>query len=195
MTNTRKELRNRLNHQRSKLSSQQQQDASNRIHQHLLHSLTFLKHKRVAFYFANRGEVDTRKLLSQSVAIGKACYLPILHPIKHNQLWFGRYQRGDPLIKNCYGILEPVPVLSELIHPRNLDIVITPLVAFDLNGNRLGMGGGFYDRTFSFLKTSSRTRPLLIGLAYEFQRVAQIDSFAWDVPLSAVFTEEQIYIF
>jgi 5-formyltetrahydrofolate cyclo-ligase len=82
---------------------------------------------------------------------------------------FSIYEPDDVLKKNRFGILEPEINFKKIIPAWALDIVFTPLIAFDSEGNRLGMGGGFYDRTFSFLHNSKRSHPHLIGLAYEFQ--------------------------
>jgi 5-formyltetrahydrofolate cyclo-ligase len=195
MRNERHKLRSTYILQRSLLSSRQQQHASNIICRRVMQALFFLRSKRVAFYFANNGEVNASSLLTKALSMGKACYLPILHPVKHNQMWFGRYQPGDILNKNSFGILEPILTATELIAPWSLDTVITPLVAFDDKGNRLGMGGGFYDRTFSFKKTHSNIRPRLVGLAYEFQHATNLERQAWDVSLNAVFTETNSYLF
>ena len=78
---------------------------------------------------------------------------------------------------------------------RELDLILAPLVGFDTHGNRLGMGGGYYDRTFAYLKHRLHwQKPRLIGLAYELQRVADLANHAWDVPLQSVVTEQHIYV-
>lgn len=195
LKNERKNLRTSILSKRNVLTHQEKQHASDLISKQLSGKLFFLRSKRIAFYFANGGEVDTSRLLEKALSLGKECYLPILHPTKQNQMWFGRYEPGNALDKNRYGILEPCPTTSSLISPRDLDLVITPLVAFDDKGNRLGMGGGFYDRTFSFLLEEKRGKPKLVGLAYEFQHVPEIDTHPNDVPLDIVFTENAIYSF
>ena len=89
---------------------------------------------------------------------------------------------------NSLGIEEPVD--SEIIDSNELDIVITPLVAFDKNRNRVGMGGGYYDREFSYLdKNDQHRKPLLIGIAYDCQKVEEITPNPWDIPLFRIFTE------
>ncbi len=92
--------------------------------------------------------------------------------------------------KNIYGIKEPSACNPE-IKPEDIDIALVPLVAFDSQGNRLGMGGGFYDRTFAYKRTSPRSRPRLIGLAHSNQEALSIDSESWDIPLEAIMTEEK----
>ena len=89
---------------------------------------------------------------------------------------------------NSFGIREPRH--RSRIPTRQLDVVLVSLVGFDPNGNRLGMGGGFYDRHFSFLKSRTRyLRPRLIGVAYAMQEVAQIPHDPWDVPMWGIVTE------
>ncbi len=91
---------------------------------------------------------------------------------------------------NQYGITEPDPDSTQLVCRGRLDLVLVPLVAFDGNGNRLGMGAGYYDRTFHFLRHRRHwLKPRLVGLAFDMQRVADLQPAAWDVPLNAVVTE------
>lgn len=107
---------------------------------------------------------------------------------------FFLYKRNDILHPNRYGINEPKDTPS--IDTETLDIILTPLVAFDRQGHRLGMGGGYYDRTFSFLLNQADIpRPKLIGLAYACQEVPSLSPDPWDVPLHGVVTERKIVIF
>ena len=97
---------------------------------------------------------------------------------------------------NRYNILEPELKNAELIAAENLDLVLVPLVAFDLSGNRLGMGAGFYDTTFSFLNNIKRpSKPYLLGLAYEWQKLATLEKENWDITLDAVITDQTFYDF
>lgn len=93
------------------------------------------------------------------------------------------------MIVNRFGIPEPDRNAKRL-PSRLLSVVLLPLVGFDSDGNRLGMGGGFYDRTFGYAIHSSARRPRLIGVAYECQRSADgLPRRPWDVPLDGVVTE------
>ncbi|CAN5225461.1 hypothetical protein BH24PSE2_BH24PSE2_22430 [soil metagenome] len=124
--------------------------------------------------------------------LDKQVYLPIVRP--NGGLLFARWARGMQLHPNRFGIPEPPLANARCIDPRSLDLVLTPLVAFDAQGRRIGMGAGFYDRTFSFLNTQPRAaRPMLVGTAYDMQRVEHIDADPWDVTLDAVATEERVY--
>lgn len=186
-----KQLRRKILTFRTTYSKSHQRSASKQLTSHLSRVLTFLRAERIAFYFANKGEIDPHIIVEKALSMHKACYFPILHPLKHNKLWFGRYRKGDPLKRNQYGILEPDLGLAEKIDPFSLDLVITPLVAFDSKGNRLGMGAGFYDRTFAFKKNNYRIKPVLLGLAYDFQEVDYLQPNSWDIPLNAVITESR----
>lgn len=116
----------------------------------------------------------------------------MLVPFSKQKLWFAKFSPTDKLAYNRFGI--PEPVRRRLIKPCALDLVLTPLVAFDCNGHRVGMGGGYYDRSFAFLRRRHHWRkPRLLGLAYELQKLARIIPNDWDVPLDAVATEARIY--
>jgi 5-formyltetrahydrofolate cyclo-ligase len=118
-------------------------------------------------------------------------FLPVL---TGRQLIFAPLNKHTQLRRNRYQILEPVYTRNKCIRPRDLDVVIVPLVAFDQSGNRIGMGGGFYDRTFAFMKhRATLKRPLLVGVAYDFQRVSGLQTQTWDVPMHVVITEKESY--
>ncbi len=154
----------------------------------LASSPVFKRSQRVATYLPNDGEMDLRPLIRRAWSLGKHCYLPVLN---RHRLWFLPYQPDTPLVKNRFGIPEPDLSPRRRWPLQTLDLVLAPLVAFDDHGNRLGMGGGYYDQTFAYL--ASRThwrRPVIIGVAYEFQRVAELPSHPWDVPLHGVATEQ-----
>lgn len=131
--------------------------------------------------------MDLAPLIERLWRCGKQIYLPVLHG---PALWFMPFTPRTPLAHNRFGIPEPNLNAPHRAALRTLDLVLMPLVAFDRNGNRLGMGGGFYDRTFAYLRGSPRwARPCLIGTAYEFQRVPPLAVQPWDVPLGGVVTE------
>jgi len=137
--------------------------------------------------------MDLAPLMQLLRGNARQVFLPVLHG---SGLWFFPYKDNTPLEPNRYGILEPRLSARARCPARELDIVLMPLVAFDPSGNRLGMGGGYYDRTFAYLDARAIwKRPLLIGIAYEFQRVASLPSQTWDVPLDGVATEKQLYHF
>lgn len=163
------------------------------LHHALAGQRFFRTAKRLAFYQAIDGEIDPFLLLAEALSRGQACFLPVLHPFRHGRLLFVRYREGDPLQPNRWGIAQPRLLAHRLVSPRWLDVVLVPLVGFDADGNRLGMGKGFYDRTFSFRARSGRRRPLLIGLAHECQRVEALERQAWDVRMDAIVSDKHWY--
>ena len=106
---------------------------------------------------------------------------------------FRRWQPGEKMVANRFGIPEPVD--GRECEPRRLELVLAPLVAFSGNGTRLGMGAGFYDRTFAFAKDNPAAGPWMVGIAYALQQVDSLPSQPWDVPLGAVITERGLQVF
>ena len=110
------------------------------------------------------------------------------------QLRQGTPDHFDGFIRNRYGIPEPDRPIRQRIRAASLDLIVAPLVAFDIYGNRLGMGGGFYDRTLAFLKRrGSWRKPVVVGVAYEFQKVQRLTAQPWDVPMHAIATDRALY--
>jgi len=155
----------------------------------------FINSQRIACYFPCQGELDLFPVMRLAWEMGKNCYLPVLGGIGARRLWFALYREGDPLSLNRFGIPEPVSKGRKLLPARQLDLIIAPLLAFDVQGNRLGMGGGYYDRTLSFLNHHRRWhRPKFFGSAYEFQKINALDTQAWDIPMQGIITEEKLYL-
>ncbi len=188
------QLRRKIRAQRRALSPKQQQDHSLSMGRILTRSSLFSNSQRIAIYIENDGEMNVTALISRILGHGKRCYLPVLRPIRPNRLWFSEYRPGDNLIHNRYGIREPNINRRKPVPTYALDLVLMPLVAFDATGNRIGMGGGFYDRTFAYLKSRSKWRkPRLIGIAHELQKLDSVQPNIWDVPMDGVVTETQLY--
>lgn len=150
--------------------------------------------RHIAAYMAVEGEMDPAPFMQHADHEGKQLYLPRLVAGRTRTLQFIRWTPGTRMQPNRIGIPEPTDDKNGAIPPEKLDLVLTPLVAFDRHGQRLGTGGGYYDHTFAFLK-SGATRPLLLGLAYEFQLLEHIEPRPWDVPLNGVVTDQQVYLF
>ena len=191
----RKDLRSKIKALRENLSTLECEILSEKIKNNLINIHAFQKSIKIALYSSFQGEVDTKPIIEYAWEHGKICYLPLLRQDKNNNkfLTFARFNKNDALITNKYGILEPKIITEELLG-KDMDLVIVPLVAFDSSCNRLGYGGGYYDRTFAFKKTLPKnTKPLLIGIAYELQKVDQLDNAEWDVPLDYVVTEKSFF--
>lgn len=194
----RQQLRQALRARRRSLSKTQQQQAALNLIRQLRQQPWFIQAKTLVVYLANDGELDPEPLAQMAASLNKKVYLPVLHPLQPGFLWFIHWVPGQtPLIKNRFGIHEPKLrgyglFRHRRVQPWAVDLVLMPLVGFDRHGGRLGMGGGFYDRTFDISKSRAR-RPLLIGLAHGCQEVADLPQAAWDVPLDAVATPEGFF--
>ena len=195
MTDDPRELRQRLRALRRALSPAERRQAALTVASRLEDWPVWIDAIRVAGYWACDGELDPAPLLRRAWAVGRSVYLPVLDG--ECSLRFASYLPGVPLRRNRFNIPEPETPPAEWLEPSRLDVVLTPLVAFDPTGTRLGMGGGFYDRTFAFLDDPDcrGRRPVLLGLGYEFQRVAALVRQAWDVPLDAAVTEAALSVF
>jgi 5-formyltetrahydrofolate cyclo-ligase len=190
------QLRRQMRNERRQLSKQTLRQHSLQL-LHLTSNLKIFRHShRIAFYLASRGEIDPQPLLDLALQVGKLAYLPTLRARPGNGLWFTSFNHETRLIKNRFGIPEPSLQQRNITMPWALDIIFLPLVAFDTHGNRLGMGGGFYDRTLAFRRHRNHWQgPKLIGLAHDFQCVSTLPKQPWDIPLDAVITEQCIYTF
>lgn len=189
------QLRKRLRSARRALSAAQQSDAADKLLLRLLEINAFMQSSRIAFYLANDGEIDPSKLIEWCAQNNRQGYLPIVRQEQErNWLEFAEVTPSSHFEQNRFGIQEPVVDESSWIEARDLDLVLLPLVGFDKLGNRIGMGGGFYDTTFEFLKLERSVRkPGLIGVAHEIQKVEKINTESWDVPLTMVVTDQAIY--
>ncbi len=168
--------------------------ASERLTFNVTHSHYFRVSRRVSCYLANDGEIDPRPIMERIWDMRKICYLPVLSGLAGDYLWFAPAKPGTPLAQNRFGISEPVVSAKDLVRAQQLDLVLLPLVGFDERGNRLGMGGGFYDRSLRFLLNRKVWRkPNLVGIAHDFQRVDNLEAKPWDVPLEAVITDRAVY--
>lgn len=192
---SRPELRTEMRRRRRALSDAQRLVYAEQLAQQFTAMRVFHSSRRIACYYPYDGEIDTMPLLQRAWAMQKTCYLPILNGLMSQPLWFAPYHAGDRLVYNRFGILQPCVPAREWVRARSLDLILAPVVAFDQRGNRLGTGGGFYDRTLSFLRQRrSWYRPRVFGLAYDFQKVRGIQAEPWDVPLQGVVTQARIYV-
>lgn len=184
------QIRKHMRQQRRALSDNERTHYAQQLASEFAKTRQFRNSRHIACYMAADGEVDLTPLMRRAWHMGKTVYLPVLNGPHQKSLFFAAYQEGDALDLNRYRIPEPAISARERVSARKLDLVLTPLVAFDNQGNRLGMGAGYYDRTFAFLQhRGSWIRPRLIGVAYSFQEVAQLPVQTWDVPLHGVMTE------
>jgi 5-formyltetrahydrofolate cyclo-ligase len=187
-------LRKRLLTERQQLSPTEQHQKAQQLLQHFLTLPLFKSSHHIAGYWPTKGEMSSLPILEKAMHTDKQWYLPILDPSQERQLWFGEYLPEDLLTINRFGLLEPTLNPKKLLSPIDFDLVLFPLVAFDRFCQRLGMGKGYYDYTFSFLKNLSDPkikRPFLLGLAYDLQEIEAVPTDAWDIALNGVLTESR----
>lgn len=189
-------LRRHIRHQRRALSEGQRHAHAELLAHHFSGHAWFRRAQRIAAFLPNDGEQDPTPLIETAWERGKQVFLPVLNRLYGNRLWFFPYTPETRLAPNRFGILEPPIKPFTPVPVWTLDLVLTPLVAFDANGNRLGMGGGYYDRTFAFLRHNPRHKPRLLGVAHDLQHTNQtLPRQAWDVPLQGVLTESGLSTF
>lgn len=187
-------LRKTLRQRRRQLTRQQQQIASMGLCRQLVQLPVFVNSQRIAAYIPNDGEINPQPLLELAWRLNKRIYLPVLHPFKKGHLFFMEYRPHQPLAINRFGIPEPLCDHDTRCPAWTLDLVLTPLVGFDEQGNRMGMGGGFYDRTFAFMQTGhTPRRPRMVGVAHECQKVPELPCERWDIGMDFIVTDRKIY--
>jgi 5-formyltetrahydrofolate cyclo-ligase len=180
-----RQLRRDLRAKRRALSEADRARADRAILASIRQLPEYRRARRIALFLAFDGEPSLAPLVAAARMHRKQLYVPVLRGLT---MRFAELVPGTKLEPNFFGILEPK--LGAKIDARELDLVLTPLVAFDDHGVRIGVGRGYYDRTFEFLlhRTHWR-RPKLLGVAYELQRVPPLTPNRWDVPLWGVVTE------
>jgi 5-formyltetrahydrofolate cyclo-ligase len=180
------ELRRNCQQARAEIPEAKRNLASAKICETIIRSGYFRRSNRIGCYLPSDEEVDTWPIIERALTMGKQVSVPVLR--KKGVMQFCNLDADSSLSTNQFGLLEPQG--GEIVDPHRLDIVITPLVAFDSSGNRIGMGGGYFDRHFAFLATRRIwLRPKLIGVAFDCQRVSTIVPNPWDIGLFRVVTE------
>ncbi|MGJ3493824.1 putative 5-formyltetrahydrofolate cyclo-ligase [Piscirickettsia salmonis] len=185
---TKQQLRLKMRKIRQSLSLTGQHQAAELFKKQLINSKALNSAKHIALYLPHDGEINLTPTLHWLWQQHKQCYLPIV-PTTGKILTFGHYAKNTTLTANRYGINEPVT--EHILRPSQLDAVLLPLVAFDNVGNRLGMGGGYYDTSFAKL-TDQVT---LIGCAHHAQQLEALPIDSWDLPVHAIVTDQCFYIF
>jgi 5-formyltetrahydrofolate cyclo-ligase len=191
------QLRRQLRRARRNLSAREQQAHAEAVATRLLSRGLLRSARRIALYQPMEGELDPTPIRDQLRARGKGryrWYLPVLRGHARGRLWFVRDPDGGRGRRNRFGIWEPRRRNGQIIPAQGLHLILVPLVGFDADCHRIGMGAGFYDRSLAFLRNRKHwRRPRLIGLAHECQRVDQIRPEPWDIPLDAIVSERNLY--
>jgi 5-formyltetrahydrofolate cyclo-ligase len=187
MSNQRQLLRKTLRQKRKNLSFYQQKKSAHQLANQFRHLTIFKTANKIAVYQATDGEINPYCLMNLIWAYGKQCYLPVLRRFPNQELGFVRVYKTSRLHRHRYGFKEPKAKHRLFIY--QLDLVCLPLVGFDATGKRLGMGGGFYDRS---LARSPKKHVYKLGLAHDCQQIEQLQSQSWDIPLDAIITPSQL---
>ncbi|WP_445426444.1 5-formyltetrahydrofolate cyclo-ligase [Alishewanella sp. HL-SH06] len=194
---SRQQLRTEMRQRRQALSAATQHSAALALCQQILSQPDIMRQQHFALYLSNDAEINTSPLINTLLNANKQLYLPVLHPFVSGYLLFQHYLPSMPMRTNKFGIAEPVWHCQHIKPVAELDVIFTPLVAFDDRGQRLGMGGGFYDRTLAplnHLAAPART-PQLIGLAHNCQQWPELPIAPWDQPMAAIATPSHFWRF
>lgn len=198
------QLRQRLRQKRRQLSAIEQQRHSLKITQRIIHSRFFKHSRNIAVYLPNDGEVDLTPLIQRLFKPfsdrKKRYYLPVIISRRDAIIRFAPFTQGSKMRKNCFAIDEPVYQRRHLKSAIHMDLILAPLVGFDAEGNRMGMGGGYYDRALQHLRSKSAKgrsiiKPRFVGVAHAVQKVAKLERQQWDIPLHAIVTEQELSYF
>lgn len=186
-----KALRKSLRRTRRNLPKTYQKKASKQVLTTLKRLPSYRFAKRVALYLEADGEISTQNIIADLRLRNHAVFVPLIDPIRPHSLRFVRIDKTSQLQPNHFGILEPKFDYKKCVPAFSLSMMLTPLVGFNEQARRLGMGGGFYDRVLA--KAAKITPITTVGLAYECQKCEHLPQEPWDEPLSYVATEKAIY--
>ncbi|MCH9694367.1 MAG: 5-formyltetrahydrofolate cyclo-ligase [Gammaproteobacteria bacterium] len=176
-------LREKALGSRRAMTARQRETESSAICARVIHSREFISAQLIACYLPTPDEVDTREIIDRSWRMNKRVFVPVVRD--NAQMLFREILPDTSMRKNKFAIWEPES--GNFVSPRALDIVITPTVAFDQHRNRIGMGGGYYDRCFAFLRHRKHwLKPKLFGIAYACQEIENISPNPWDIRLYRV---------
>ena len=183
-------LRKQLRQQRRAVTRTQQQQAQQAVLQRLLRLPKFQYAKKVGLYLDAFGEIHTQRIIEYCFVQGKQVYLPMICNMNQRLAWVkvSRHQfQNKRFSHHPLGMQEPMATRGQ--HVSHLDLLLMPLLACDPYGTRIGMGGGFYDKT---LASAPYHRPFRLGLAHHFQLVPQrLIRETWDQPLDGLLTPQQ----
>lgn len=186
-------IRQSLRSHRTTLDSLSREKKALAVATQITQMTSFKNCQHIGGYLTHNGELDPAPIIKTAFETNKKLYLPVLKKKSHAFSYYPYYS-NESLIENRYGIGEPTIADRKPISTTCIDVVLVPLVAFDENCHRLGRGVGYYDRTFAFIcENPAEKRPLLVGLAYEFQKIKTVHPEPWDIPMDMIVTEEKVY--
>lgn len=186
-------LRRQFKAQRRELPIQQRAARSRRIAIALRRARLFQPGQRIAVYSPTAGEVLLAELVEWLRRLRCELYLPRIVDWRARRMRFVRWDEDSPLREHRLGMVEPIE--GPQLGTRQLDLVLMPAVAIDARGHRLGMGAGFYDRSFAYRTKTAWRRPRLVAVVYDFQRIESLPAARFDVPVDAVVSERGLHWF
>ncbi|MEP4889022.1 MAG: 5-formyltetrahydrofolate cyclo-ligase [Aliiglaciecola sp.] len=190
MLESKTQLRKKFRLLRRNLSPEQQNQASHQALQTVIKNKLLDHAEHIALYLNQDGELSCEDIIQWCWKNGKKTYLPVLDPNRENYLVFVEYAADTKMQKNRFNIPEPIMTMSNVKTLSQLDSIFLPLVAFDETGNRLGMGGGFYDRTLAQLTFT--LQPQLLGYAHDCQQATSLTTESWDIPVHKIITPSRV---
>ena len=169
------------------IPAKQAEASALRVAGHVAGCVEFERAERIGFYAAMEAEVSTRPAFAQAQLAGKQCLFP--RCLDQNQLEFAQVDDWEQLQPGRFGILEPAANIPASFFGQN-DLVLVPGVAFDLQGGRIGHGGGYYDRAFPI---EGPPGPFMMGVAHSVQLLNSVPLGNHDRKMDAVVTEAGIF--
>ena len=189
--------RRHFTRQRRKLTAQQRNLAASLASRHLYKLISRLpRQAKVGIYYDDFGELPTQPLLKWCNRLGYFCYLPVVGSFGHDdkRLRFAKVNAHNLnlVATSPHSLGMQQTYQRKLLWACELDVLFCPLVAADLQGSRMGMGGGYYDTTLAKSNQLGLKKPLKIGWCYDFQVVQQLNRQPWDVPLDGLMTPSEL---
>lgn len=162
-------------------------DVTNNLHIHIKPLIDSFITQQVSIFQPYNNEIDTNNLITLLFSKKISISLPCIDE-DSNQMIFRELKEGEELVKGKYGILEPSDK-NKVIIPS---VLFIPLLAFDDNGNRLGYGGGYYDKYIEELENNENVS-IKIGVGYSFQKINEVPNNSMDKKLNWILTEKYLY--
>ncbi|MFY9113786.1 MAG: 5-formyltetrahydrofolate cyclo-ligase [Dethiobacteria bacterium] len=191
MRQEKKQLRRKILEMRDRFTVAEIREKSLAITENFAAMEVYRKAETIMFFVPFRNEVDTRYLAERSMERHKKVLVPHTVKDKRELIPSRLLDWDDDLAPGEYGIYEPPPEKLRPVNPRLIDLVIVPGVAFDLSGNRLGYGGGYYDRFFALLRDDTS----LVAMVFDQQIVERVPVEPWDRRVDSIVTEKRVLSF
>lgn len=185
-----KQIRKTYRQRRNALSIEQQALAQRALLKQFLSIPECKSCDSLGAFLPNDGEISPVDIIQHCWSHKKRVALPVVSQEQQNIMVFHQYHADTHMLANRFGILEPESTQESRVSLDMLSHLIMPLVAFDATGNRLGMGGGYYDRAIAAVPAEQR--PTLIGVAHDEQESTQLPTEPWDIPLDLIVTPSRI---